>query len=128
MGERYVILIVILAWISGLRTTGVSIPHPILGLFMVCFFGAFPEAVNSVPSGSQPSQALTSAIVCAILGGSNLSQSAASASSWFYNSVIVGSSSSSEVRFCTLFLLFCLMLSLRLPYSELVLELLLPLQ
>ena len=63
--------------------------------------------MNLVPPGSQPSQAPISPVVCAILGGSDLSQSASSAPGWFYNSFIVGSSSSSEVRFapCVSFVL-----------------------
>ena len=32
MGEGYVMLIVVLSWISGSRIAGVRIPHPILGL------------------------------------------------------------------------------------------------
>ena len=106
---------------SGLRTAGVHIPHPILDLFtfvnvsLECFRGLWIRCrlVRSlhrlrllrlfvwywrVPT-SQPSQAPTSAIVCAILEGSDLSQRAASAPGWFDNSVNVGFSSSSEERF-----------------------------
>ena len=32
VGEGYVTLVVVLSWVSGLRTAGVRIPHPILGL------------------------------------------------------------------------------------------------
>ena len=51
-----------------------------------------------VSFGLQPSQTPTSAIVCVIVQGSDLSQSAASAPGWFDNSVSVGSSSSFDVR------------------------------
>ena len=33
MGEGYVMLVVVLSWVSGLRTAGVCIPHPIFGFF-----------------------------------------------------------------------------------------------
>ena len=56
--------------------------------------------------GLLPSQPPTSAIVRAILEGSDLSQSAASTPGWFDNSVNVGSSSSSEEHFALCF--FCL--------------------
>ena len=92
-------LIDVLFWVTGLRTAGVHIPHPILDLatFVSVSLEASAGAVNPVPSGPQPLQAPTSAIVCAIVRGSDLSQSAAAAPGWFDSSVNVGSASSSDV-------------------------------
>ena len=74
-------LVDVLSWVTGLQTVGVRIPNPILYLarFISVSWEASAGAVNMVPSGSQPSQA----IVCTIVGGSDLSQSAASSPGWF---------------------------------------------
>ena len=119
MGKGYVMLVDVLSWVTGLQTVGVRIPNPILdsARFVSVSWEASAGAVNMVPSGSQPSQAPTSAIVCAIVGGSNLSQSAASAPGWFDSWSM---SVSLLVLMCILhpvFLLSCFRLSLRLILS-----------
>ena len=69
-----------------------------LARFVSVSWEASAGSVNTASYGSQPSQAPTSAIVCVIVGGSNLLQSAACAPGWFNSSVNVGSSSSFDVR------------------------------
>ena len=93
-------LVDVLSWVTGLRTAGNRISHPIVALAMFASFSweASAGAVNMVPSGLQPSQAPNSAIVCAIVGSFDLPQGAASAPVWFNNSVNVGFSSSSDAR------------------------------